>query len=130
MSFEKNVYFLQMCFKHHMNSCASQQLWGVVGNSADNTVFSGSERQNISIPGSLCSWPPPRTRLRSYYMTLLWTAEIYFKMLPVGSMSKALLYSLRMTAANWYLDLPPAVWSSLAFLCERVTLGTHVPFWP
>lgn len=67
----------------HLNSCGR-----VVGTTADNSVF--SERQSISILGSLCSWPPPKTRLRSYYMTLLWTAEIYLKMLPVGRMSKSI----------------------------------------
>lgn len=77
-------------------------------------AFLGSQRQNISILCILCSWPAPKTRLRSFYMTLLWTVEIYLKMLPMGSMSKALLYSLRMTAANWYLDPSPAVRSSLA----------------
>lgn len=93
------------------------QLWTPTAGSEcktedDTRIFRFREAQYIHC--ILCSWPAPKTRLRSFYMTLLWTVEIHFKVLPVGSMSKALSCSLRMTVVNWYLDLSPAVWRSLA----------------
>lgn len=106
-----------VCVLNTVEAAVDPNSWACTCMPRTTLAFSSSEVRNISIH---CSWPVPKTTLRSFYMALLWTVEICLRMLPVGRMSKALLHSLKMQIDIWiFYQLFGALWH---VLCKRITL--------